>query len=212
MNDHGFSRAGTALRDTVAAEVDTLDGLDRLRRRHRTSRLELVIVGSIAVLAIVLVTAAVVPASAPRVGQPPASGAANPSLLPSTELPITVHIALLDGYVIEDEAAAHCTGSGAHEVFAAGAPIAFVDAAGDVREALAISDAGALIDVARAQAMGLPTNDAACLFDLGSTSRDEASLVELAPDAGGFLPARVFEAGWSQAGRQFVFHTRIEEP
>jgi len=199
-----FRNEGIALAERVRAQVDTREGLDRLHGRGRRSRATLAVAAAAAMIAVIVGTVVLV--------RPPSQPVGGP--LPTTSLPLTVYMALLDEFVIEDEALGHCTSTGLHAGLGPGREGALVDEAGADVETFTIGEAGELIDPGRAQALGLPTTDQACLFRLVTTSIDIARI-------GGEIPrigveewplAEVFEAGSSRVGQQFVYYSRGEEP
>ncbi len=198
-----FRSEGIALVERVRAQVDTQEGIDRLYGRRRRSRAVLVVAAA-AMIAVVLGTVVVLRPSSQPVGQPP----------PTTGLPTTVYLALLDEFAIEDQGPGRCSGTGLHAGFGAGRQGALVDETGADVEPFTIAEAGELIDSARAQALGLPTTDQACLFTLVTTSIDIERIGAVFPRIGAeeWPPTGGVEAGSSSAGQQHVYYSRGEAP
>ena len=203
MISDDFRSEGIALVKRVRTQVDTHEAIDRLYGRRRRSRATLVLAAA-AVIAVLVGTFVTLRPPSQPVGGPP----------PTTSLPLTVYMALLDEFVIEDEALGRCTGTGLHAGLGPGREGALVDEAGADVETFTIGEAGELIDPGRAQALGLPTTDQACLFRLVTTSIDIERIGGEIPRIGAeeWPLAEVFEAGSSRVGQQFVYYSRGEEP
>ena len=204
MMPDDFRSEGIALVERVRAQVDTREGLDRLHGRRRRSRATLAVAAAAAMIAVIVGTVVLV--------RPPSQPVGGP--LPTTSLPLTVSMALLDEFVIENEGLGPCTGIGVHAGLGQSREGALVDEAGADIETFAIGEAGELIDSQRAQALGLPTTDQACLFRLVTTSIDIARIGGEFPRIGveEWPLGEVFEAGSSRAGQQLVYYSRGEEP
>ncbi len=200
MSPDDFREKGIALSERVRVQVDAGDRLDRLHGRRRRSSAALAVAGAVGVIAVVAAFLVVRPSSQP---------ADSP-----TGLPFTVYLALLDEFVIENEDLGECTGSGVHAEVVLGARGALVDEPGTVLESFTIDESGDLIGPPRTEELGLQTTEQACLFELLTTSIDIERLFGVSPRIGvsQWPPAGVFEAGTSEAGQQFVYYSRGEQP
>lgn len=202
-----FRDKGLALQERVRAQIDVPESLDRLHGRRRRSRAALAVAGAAAVIAIVVGTAVVRTSDQP-IGGPPSAG-----------VPVTVYLALLDDFAVENEELGHCTGTGIHAGMGPGSQGALVDEPGSAVESFTIAETGALIDGARSRALGIQaalveTIDQACLFELVTTSMNVEELGSASLTIGNdeWPPAGASLAGSSTAGQQFVFYSRGEQP
>lgn len=185
---------GTALVERVRAQVDTREGLDRLRGRQRRMRLGLAVA---AVLAVVVGTVILV-----RPAVPPAAGPSSP-----TDLPVTVSLALLDEFARDGEAG--CVGLGVHGAISIGTRGTIVDSLeGALIAPFTVTRPGEIIDAERGAALGLPTTDEACLFTLATVRTDIDRLGgSLLVEGDEWTPSST-EFGAVTAGQQFVYYSR----
>jgi hypothetical protein len=117
-----FARHGSVLLGRVREQVDAPQGLGRLRRDQRNTRIFAIAVAATAVLIIALVgglwwlSADIPPAD-------------QPTTTPLRALPIEVSIVLLDQFTIDAQTGA-CSGEGDLSGFTASAPVSLVETTG----------------------------------------------------------------------------------
>lgn len=210
MPDHDrFRSAGLALAERVVEQVDANARLPQLQRRRSRAKFSVALA-----VAVVALLAYVGSSFALRSGLPPdrfepVGATLDPQ---STELPATLYFALLDEF--QRDAAGGCSGTGGHESYRFGSAFVLRDRAGSLLAAGVIPRPGAVAPPERATALGLPTTGEVCLFDLLTIRVNAATLHAASLTVGGseWPPADVWEAGISEVGRQFVFHSRGVEP
>ena len=215
MRPDEMRRHGAALAERVRREVDTSVRLDLLLRRQRRSRVVGFAAAAVAVLVLVVGTLWLTGVEdSPVVDQPPTP--APSTTIDQRSLPVEVYIALLDEFVVESEALAHCTGTGIHAGIGVGSEVSVIDDRPDqaprvVAEAV-IGDTGALIDAARVDQLGLPAGQSACLFEVTTIPVAVEEVGSLRIGGESWPPPGGFEAGASRAGQQFVFYSRGASP
>ncbi len=208
-----FRDRGVALKERVRAQVDVHEALDRLHGRRRRARATLAVAGAAAVIAIIVASVVALGSPGDSVGGGPSTTVTTSQAPPVTGLPVTVYLALLDEFVVENEELAVCSGTGLHADLA-GRQGELGDGSGGAVESFTIGVTGELIDVSRARGLGLPTLQEACLFELVTAPIDVATLSgdSLNIEVEGWPPVGVAEAGSASAGRQVVYYSRGEQP
>lgn len=220
MTSDDFRRSGVVLAKRVRSVVDSRASLDRLYRRHRRRRVAIRLALAAAVVAGIAAPAILVRLSAPTENTPVGTVTTQPitAVTPttgSTSLPLTIHAALLDDYSIEG-AEGTCTGTAGHASMQVGASVAVIDDAtgGEPRviaEAV-ISNTGTVVDAVRVRALGLPSTESACLFDLATITAEPENVGSLVIAGRFWPPTDRFESGTTRAGRQIVFYSRGVRP
>lgn len=122
MKHDDFARHGSALLERVKEQVDAPEGLGRLRREERNSR----IVAVALAVAVVVVLALVGGFWWLSADIPPAD---QPTTTTLRALPVEVSIVLLDGFTIDAQTGA-CSGEGEFSGFTAGAEVSLVETTG----------------------------------------------------------------------------------